>query len=398
MRGPKIVALVSAFCLSGNLFAANFKKYSTDNEWSSSAINSLGGVGLLSENTVDRFFSDPSSLAESKPAFVLQWAGIHGSYSQDLMDTVDDFQKMLTDTQNSSGDSSGTKTTIKALDALEKVFGRRLTGNFNFNLMSFKIGGFSLIPYASSQLEGEARIPSLPRASVLGDIYGGLGLGYARSFGTKFEAGLNIRPGARVFVDYKVDVSTIGDFATSATDSTTSSTSATSTEAKFGSTKIGMYVPVDFSLALKPWPIARFTLVMRDFGGAPALSSMTDAGNPPTYPMRVALGATVQALQKGNHTIMLGSQLQDLLNLASDSAFWYRWQWAGQYRYKLPFRAVTTFGLNTGLQAGYPAVGVFLDLFLFKIEYARYTREAGYYIGQRPEIRHSFRTWSQLTF
>ncbi len=384
-----VFTIIGSTYLSSSAWATNPRSHSTSNEWGSSQINALGGIGSLSDDFVDQYFSDPSLVAESKKSVQLRWLSLGVTYTKDLANTVSDFSSAF---KSDSSSSAGTGV-VNYLDKLRSLFGRRLGGEMNAAILATQIGNFTLIPYASGSVEGGIDVPSWPRADLVGDGYIGLGFGYAHKLPQGFTLGGNLRPGVRAYAHVQGSVSDVGGFATASAAGTGTSTSS-SLNPKAG---VGFYLPLDVGLGYSPLKIVRFNLVMKDFGGAGSLSKI-QGDKPPAYPMRVSLGATSMLFEKGSHKINGATDLQDMLALNQQGAFWYRWQFAAQYLYHLPIRTQTSFGLNAGLQSGYPSVGVFIDLFLVKIEASTFTKESGLYIGQRPLTAYSFRAFSQLTF
>jgi hypothetical protein len=201
---------------------------------------------------------------------------------------------------------------------------------------------------------------------------------------------MNVRPGLRAYAEADADVSAVGDFAGT-------SAGGEGGAEEFASYGTGLYLPADMGAGVMVTKDTRVNLVVRDVGGAPALMTLK-GDTPPVYPMRLSLGGNSTLHEKGAHRFTLGSDVQDLLGIAKPNALWYRWQWAAQYAYRLGSRKETSLGLNGGLRSGYPAVGLFLDLFLLKLEGAWFTRETGFHVGQRPQQAWSVRAWSQLTF
>jgi hypothetical protein len=369
--------------------ALGYNSYSTQNEWHSATIDALGGVGSMSENIDDQFFYDPSWAASDKRRFVWQFVGVDVAVSRDLVNATQDFQDLMKGSEKSSG---GVENAVDLMDGVRSLFGKNMSVGMSLSLTALKMGGFSLHPYAVVNVGIQAHVPSLPEAALVGDAYGGIGIGYSRAFNKEWAWGVNLRPGARAYAVGDVSVAAVGDMS-----SDTSKKSSSESKNEFGNYGAGFYLPVDLGLSYQARKTLRLNTVLRDAGTAPSLTTLKGE-KPPTYPMRWSLGATWTPIQSRNHEVSLGTDLQDMLGLLEESGLWYRWQWAGQYRYTLPFRTQTSFGLNTGLQSGYPAIGVFLDLFVAKLEVAVSTREAGYYIGQDPEPRYSARLTSQLTF
>lgn len=374
--------------------ALAFRSPSTDNEWHSPETSGLATVGHMAENPVDRFFADPSLMADDNRTFVLQFLGLGVSFSDDVLATQSEFQEILSSREN----SSGTNQTVALLDSVRSAFGRNLTGGLNLALFAMQIGRVSIIPYTNALISGAIDVPALPAANLVGDVYGGLGLGYGHAFGKKKEylIGLGLRPGVRAYADIDASLATVGDIAGASPTATTTSTTDTSSS-ELMTLGMGFYVPVDLSFAYRPLPKLRVNMVARNMGGSRAYSTI-EGEAPPTYPTRLSLGGSYEFYNNKMHTITAGTDFQDLLGVEDLNTFLFRWQMVAQYKFRFAFREQTSFALSAGLREGFPAVGILLDLFAFKLDYAYYARERGYRLGQRPETLHSFRLISQLTF
>ena len=384
---PFAAATVFCFASVTAFSAPDLRDASTEREWSSTQYYSLGTVGHMSEEIADEFFSDPSLPAQRRGKFELQWANLHLMYSRELVSTIQDARSL----QSDSSSSEGTAKTVELLDKVRSLFGRNLGGALNLALFTTRIEGFTLVPYASAFVDGAADVPSWPRAEAEVDSFAGVGMGYGKVFDKVWGLGLNIRPGVRSFAKIKASVSDAGDFAGG---SESDQDSAASKLATYGS---GFYIPVDLGASYLMGKVARFNLVIRNAATAPAFSTIK-GDKPPTYPMRISLGASAKLWEKGAHTVEGGTDMQDLLGWGQSNGLLYRWQWAAQYLYRFGSRKETTFGLKGGLRSGYPSIGALLDLYLVKLEAAYFTREAGYYPGQRPVPSLSYRVWSQMTF
>lgn len=394
LRHWRISAFVATLlCVSPVAFARDVLDFSAENEWNSSQINALGGVGHLSEELVDQFFSDPSLPQRRTAKGELQFGSLHLMYSRDLQSTVSDAREFQSGSQDS--DSGGAANTVELLDQVRSLFGRKLTGGMNLTALAFRGGGFTLVPYVSSFVDGGADIPSWPRVSATADAFAGVGVGYGGTVGKWWDLGMNIRPGLRAYAQANADVSAVGDFAGGGQDAAASEGGSDSSE--FATYGTGFYVPVDVGTGALLGKDTRVNLVVRNVGGAPAFVKL-QGDAPPVYPMRLSVGMSSHLWQKGPHRVSAGSDVQDLMGITEPNGVWYRWQWAGQYSYRLGSRKETSLGVNAGLRSGYPAAGLMLDLYLLKLEGAWFTRETGFYAGQRPQQAWSFRAWSQMTF
>lgn len=363
--------------------------YTTENEWHSPSISASGGIGAYSDNYADQFFSDPSILAQNKRAFILQFFGLGVYYSKGLSDTVSDVME-ISDSNNSAG---GNKQMIDTMNKLSKIFGRRISGGIAANFVTLKMGRITLVPYFVGTLKSAARVPSYPRISATADGYGGVGVGYSQSLSKEWDVGVTARPGYRYFAIGAVDAAKVGEDLTG-TSSESSESSSSSALGEFGS---GLYLPIDFAVGYMPHKQFRLNLVMRNVGGAPAISSADT--KPPVYPMKINLGGSYLAVEKGQHKLIVATELQDVRNLfAYTGALFNRWQWAAIYKYRLGSRSDTTVGVNTGIQSGYFSGGLFLDVIIAKLEASMYAVEGGAYAGQDAEIRTALKLSTQLAF
>ena len=357
-----------------------------DHEWQSPAINSLGGIGTLSPDPVDQVFSDPAvSALPRKQNFQLQWFGTTVMVSRDLTSTVSDLQSFATTgTQSTSDESSRTLSTVK------KLFGRKLSGGLALSVMATRAGGFSFFPLVNVLTESGLRVPSYPQARVYVDGNTGIVTNYARSLGAGFDAGISVKSLVRFYEAFEKNLS---DLVPSGTLGNTTSGSTTSDLKP----RYALLLPVDLGVGYNAVPNTRIYANVMNVGQSPVLLKLSDSPSP-QYLSRMNLGATYKAFQQGGHSVQVATELQDMAGLSQPSGFLYRWQWAGQYEFRPGSRVQPLFGFNAGLQAGYPSVGIHLDLILAKLEAALHTKETGYYLGQSPERRYSFRLYSQMSF
>lgn len=385
--------------LASSSTAMAWVSHSTENEWQSATINALGGVGQMSENHSDQFFSDPSLSADDPRVFSLQWASISATYSEDLKSAFSDFQGLTKAGNDSKG---GVAQTLNLLNGIRGLFGKQLGGGISASLLSLKIKGFSIVPYTNSSVDAGVHVPALPQAEAAGDAFAGVGVGYSMGLGKNvggkskgggqmFTLGVNMRPGVRAVGNVAIDTAEVGDLSSG---NSSSNANSANKYLKYG---LGVFAPIDVGAAYRPSSTIRLNFVARDLLGTSSLKTLYGT-KPQPYHTRLSLGGHWHVLAKKEHTITLGSEVQDLLNITQESGLWYRWQFGGAYKYRLPFRTQTSLGINCGLQSGYPAYGAFIDLFIAKLEVSRSTRELGYYIGQHPDTRTSFRISSSLTF
>jgi hypothetical protein len=394
----RVPLVFSILAISSASNATAFESHSTENEWQSSTINALGGVGQMSENQSDIFFSDPSLAADQKQIFSMQFGTISQSFSEGALDAFNTVKELATQDSTTGTEVS---RTLNALDAVRSLFGKQIATGTSLALLTVRVGGFNFIPYVNAVTEMGVHVPALPQLNAVGDAYGGFGIGYAMGLGGKkggakqggghvFSVGANLRPGIRAYGQVNADASSMGDLSSSSS----STTSVTDKFLKYG---VAAYLPVDIGAGWRPINSVRLNAVMRNVLGGQALTTIKGTA-PEKYPLRITLGGHWHAFAESTSSFVLGTELQDITNIGQESGLWYRWQWAAQYRYRLPFRIRTTFNLNAGLQSGYPSYGAELDLFLCKLEVSRSTRELGYYIGQRPDTRTSFRVTSTMSF
>lgn len=377
-----------------NAFARRLN-HRSENEWTSTQKASLGNIGALSENFSDQFFSDPSLQARKKEKFGLQILSVNTYFTDDLLTTQSDAMDFISRLQT-DGSGTGLSKTVDTLEFVASLTGRRVETGATLQLIGARFGGFTLIPYVNAFAKAHIDVPSWPVAEVIVDQYSGVGFGYSYPLGKAIDLGANLRPGMRIYLQQEVSASSL-DVGTSQGGESSSSTGSFEP-------RMGIFIPLDLAAAYQLNSAIRTHLVMRNvYGGAVAnLSGAGESGNvpsaPPDYALQLATGGTWSLIDKGLHKIRLASELQDITAIEGLDSFWLRWQWAGQYLYQLPFRSSTSFGLNAGLQSGYPSIGLLVDLFLVKFEAAMYNFEGGAAAGQDPVRAKSFRVYSELSF
>jgi hypothetical protein len=390
--------VLGALLLKAQDASARQLNHRSDNEWTSTQKASLGNIAVLSENFSDQFFSDPSLQARNKTKFDLQIVSLNVYATDDLVQTTSDARNFVKKIQSSDSDSPGLSAGVDTLEFLASLTGRRAEAGATLQLISVRMGSFTLVPYVNAFAKAHIDVPSWPQAEVYVDQYSGLGLGYSHPLGRSFDLGINLRPGLRAYVRK--------GFSASDLDIETQSTTASGQDqASDGFTpKLGVFVPVDLAVGYLVSPNIRTHLVLRNaYGGALVhMSGQDDAGrtpsSPPDFPLELNTGLTWRLFDNKIHRLRAASELQDATSISQMDDLWLRWQWAAQYLYTLPFRKQTSFGLNMGLHSGYPGVGVLLDLFLFKLEGAWFAFEGGAAPGQNGVTGKSLRVYSELTF
>lgn len=360
--------------------------YSYDNQWNSTETSTLGSIGTMSENFVDRFFANPATLNFDDRGLVFQWLNLNVNYTRDTAKTISDLQDTFANSNKDA--SSKSAQIIDALDALESVFGRRLGGGISMALLGTKIKNVAIIPHLVLSVDADARIPSWPELQGTADVFAGVGVGYAHEINDEWTVGASLRPGYRYYATAAVSSSDLGSDITGGSESTLDNL------AKYGG---AIYAPLDIG-AIYTTPVENLTAMttIHNLVGGTAMGASDTA--PPDYPIRFSLGAQYVALQMENHTIEVANELQDIVRLFSDkSAWWFRWQWAGKYRFRF-WGDRMALGANLGWQAGYGAAGLFADLWLVKLEVGTYFREAGTYPGQKSEQRLAAMLYTETSF
>lgn len=389
----QIPLLFGLFCPA--LALARKLNHREENEWTSTQKASLGNIGMLSENFTDQFFSDPSLVSRKKRSFDLQISSVNMYYTKDITTTTSEISNLQSEASSGSS-QSGVGQAVELLDFVSGLSGRRMEGGLTMNLLALRIGNVSVIPYSNLFLKAHIDVPSWPEAEVILDSFTGVGVGYAHELGKNFDLGINLRPGARFMVAQELSASTIEVAGSSSGDE--------SSEPDVFAPRAGFYIPLDLGFGWRVNERLRANLVARNaYGGVLAdLSPQSGSGSattaPPDYPLHLSLGGMWEVFNDKANRIRIASDLQDILGMEGFDQFLLRWQWAAQYLYSLSFRESTSFGLNVGLQSGYPSVGVLLDLFLARFEAAYFVFEGGAAAGQNPVEAYSFRLFSEISF
>ena len=366
-----------------------------ENEWTSTQKAGLGNVGMLSENFVDQFFADPSLQARKKTHFDLQLTSVNFYYTEDFNKTQSDASDLIDELQSSNSGKSAINQGLDVLEFVSSLTGRRVEAGASLQILSTRLGRFTVVPHVNAFVKGHIDVPSWPEAEVILDQYSSIGLGYSHPLGKSFDLGINFRPGFRVYLQQELSASSIE----------VASEQETSADGSSFSPRMGVFVPVDLALAFSISQKLRANLVLRNaYGGALTNSSPQEEDSvrrpkaPPDFPAHLSTGLIWNLYSSSANRFRMASDLQDILGVEGFDDALLRWQWAFQYLYQLSFRDKTTFGVNLGLQSGYPAVGALLDLYLVKIEGAYFVFEGGAAPGQDQVVAYSFRLFSEMSF
>ena len=346
----------------------------------SAASRGTGGIGYLSSNFTDVFFSHPSHITEDKRSFVLKFFDINFSVSSDVGNTVLDY---LDESESNSDNNEGSAAVISTLKTIKKYFGKNISGDTHVEFFSMKIGNFTLVPYLHASMYGVGYTPAWPEVEGEVDAYMAMGAGYAYQY-EDFGFGLNIRPGFRYYGAIDLDIGAIGDF--------TSSNGTTDTELiRFGQ---GPYSPVDLGFSYRLSPTIKLHANFLDLLGSPSGGSTN--GIPPAFETKFNLGMIWESWKNGRHSFAFASEFKDLFNFFAPNGYLFNTHIGGEYRYSFgeqPFIA-----LRVGLNQGFPTLGAYMDLFVFKLAFSYSAYEKGHYIGQNPIQLYTVQAFSQISF
>lgn len=388
-----ILGLTSGFESQARAFQQ--RDVSGESEWSSPALQGAAGIGAFSESWVDQAQTDPSLLARRRSSFELEFASVTATVSRDVANTIVDTMRSLTADANASSGTSAAQTTVSTLNKVRSVFGQRMTLQAQSNVLAARIGRFGIAPYASGLLDASIDNAAWPKLDSFGGGFAGLLLSYAQPIKKDFDFGVTLRPGVGGYRRYELDLSLLGDFL--GTNTQTSSTKNPLADSLIF--PVAFYMPLDFGFGWWIDKSTRVGLVSKNTFDAAPLNIMS--GTPGRILNRLNLGIVreIELPNGKNQSLQVASEVQDLAGLKGGwNELLFRWQWAGHYAVRLPFREQTTFGLNVGLHSGYPVASVHIDFIVAKLEAALSARENGGYPGQRPNRLMSYRLLSQIQF
>jgi len=377
---------------SGSAVALERRDVSGEREWSSASLQGAAGMGAFSDFWLDQAQTDVSLLARRKATFEMELLGQSMMISRDAGVTVLDTVKVFSES-NQSSSSSGAQAAANALDKVRSVFGKSLTTQSHTAFVANRISRVGIAPYLSAGLDATIDNAAWPKLDAYAGGYGGVLLSYAQPIGKDFDVGAALRPGVGGFRSYELDLSLFGSTLKNASEV---SSSNPLDELKF---PVAFYLPLDLAAGWWLTPQTRLHLTSKNTFDATPVS--TFIGSPGRLQNRLNLGFSQDVSLGGgkNQTLLLGGELQDLAGVRGGwNEILMRTQWAGRYAVKLPFRDQTTFAINAGLHSGFPVLSVYLDLFVFKLEYAMSARENGAYPGQRPNSLHTVSARTQMQF
>lgn len=385
----------SGLSVSNLASAMNRRDVSGESQWSSPALQGAAGIGAFSESWVDQAHADPSLLTRRKGTFELEYAGVTGVVSRDAVNTISDTIQSLTADSNSGGTSSAAKSTVNALNKVRAVFGKSMTVQAHASMLSARIARVGIAPFMSGVVDASIDNAAWPKFDSFGGGYAGVLLSYAQMIGKDYDLGIALRPGVGGYRAYEVDLSLLGDFL----GSNSASTSQENPLGKMLEFPVAVYCPLDIGIGWWLDKSTRFSLVSKNTFDAVPLSTVS--GTASSLQSRINLGIIrkIDIPAGKNQNLMVATEVQDVAGIRGGwNEFLMRWQWAGQYAYRLPFRDQTSVGLNFGMHSGYPVASVHIDFILAKIEASLSARENGAFAGQRPNRLQSVRILSQIQF
>jgi hypothetical protein len=395
MSWRRILVIVFVFCNANEANAIEHRDVSGEHQWSSPALQGAAGIGALSESWVDQAQTDPSLLARRQGNFEIEFAGLTGVVSRDVANNLVSTMQSLTQDSNDTKGTSSAQATVNALSKVRSLFGQSMTFQAHGSVLAPRIGRVGVAPYFSGVLDASIDNAAWPKLDSFGGGYGGVLVSYSQIIGKDFDLGVALRPGVGGYRNYEIDLSVLGDFL----GENASTAQAGSSLSELTVFPTAVYCPLDLAVGWWPNKATRVALISKNTFDASPLSSLSGSPGRLQNRLNVNVVRDISLPSGKNHSLKIASELQDLAGLKNGwNEVLIRWQWAGQYAFRLPFRSQTSFGLNVGMHSGYPVAGVHLDLFFAKLEAALSARENGAYPGQRPNRLQSIRLLSQIRF
>ena len=314
---------------------------------------------------------NPATLAETNSTFQLRPLEFNGIVGENVVSTISDIQSH----DFSSNDSN---KVISFVRKFGDKFGERHYGRFELIPLATQIFRFEAMPFVINQSYIEINRPTIPEFDFDVDTLAGINLAYGYDFNGKFKVGGAVRPtyhheleGALTFTDL-IDLENL--------ESEEISKAAS-----------GFGIGVDAGVLWTPTATLRLGAVVQNIGGMGYLSS---DGSPSVLLQSTSIGGAY-AYKMSRWDFNFLAAVKHLEN--PDGEHWIQLLNLGAEFGRQLFTRDLDIGLTAGLYDGNTSYGLFVDLWLARVELAKYTEEIGRQPGVKRDKRLTMTISSSMT-
>ena len=360
------------FCLS--LAAGTAQASEPPALFLSSRAAGRGGTGVAAFESTEAARFNPAILAESKARVQIRPIALDGAIGENAISTISDLTKL-------SDVSDG----LSFLRSFEDKFGERQYLRGQISPVAFRIGGFEFQSFGGAASWLELRQPSMIEATFEADSMIGGQMSYAHALGAQWGLGATFRYLSRTFITGDLVFTDVLEFAPPA------------------SVQFDDYAPLqtgqgyagDLGLIWHPTPVLRFGLTFENVGDTTFTANSEEKGAPPPLLQSVNLGGVFRQ-KLGMWDLDYHADWRDVLQR-------YKQHLSRAFHLGLELgRPIFTkdhdLGVTGGIQEGYLTGGVFVDVWLFRIDLSNYAVELGEVAGQRMDRRWALSLQTSISF
>ncbi len=341
----------------------------------SSRFMGRGGTFVAAYDSDEATRGNPATLAEPNVRFQARWLQLDVFVGENTVQTVNDVTNLAS--------GKGEQGLVPLLEKFEDKFGQRQYARIQLSPVALRILTFEIAPFVSSSNFIDARIPTMPVATIDSDTRAGATISYAREFGKELNLGLSLKPMHRTTYHGDLAFSDIPSFVDNK---------------NLGVGDIirkreGFQLGWDMGAIWRPGKAWRFGMMLENIGYAGNFSTFADP--PQEQAMRVSLGMDYRIDWKPWYWDVL-VDLQDLANPHHYHPL--RLVHLGSELGRTYVSRDTDAGFLLGLNEGYGTIGGYVDLFLARLTMSYYAVELGEYPGQRRDRRFGITAEIATTF
>jgi hypothetical protein len=333
-----------------------------------------GGTGVASFGSGESQRMNPAALAETDPFFELRLLKTDFFVAQHTKNTIVELVKTF------QSENLG----VDFLHNMDNKFGKHQYTRGELELLSLRLGGFQVTPFAQTDTWLELHNPSLPNMAWEASARFGAAISYARAFGNLWLAGLTVRPFRHYYLAGDVTFTDIMDF-------------IPPSEANFedyAPLREGSGVAVDLGFLFRPSKNFRLGATAQNIGDA-GYTGKSDR-KPPNLPQILSLGGLYR-LSAGRLNIDLAGDYQGIVNPRGFNLtrlMHYGVELGSSFFHKED----NDWAVAVGVNEGYISYGAFIDFWLGRLGFSRYAVELGTYPGQRPDYREAMSFDTKIAF
>jgi len=346
------------------------------NSFETARVTARGGTYVASPESNQSARFNPATLAGSPHTVQFRPFELNLSLSSNVINTISD----LVEDASAEGDDSGPFLDI--LGKLDGKYGKRHLGRADLIAAAVRVGPVELMPFFTSINFLEARQPSIPILYLNTDNRAGVVLATGISILENFELGLAVKPTHRWHIQGEMAVTDILDLSEGAEFD------------DYAESAYGFGVGVDLAGVWKPISQLRFALLIENIGDMSYLGD--DEDRPSAILQKISSGFWFRHTMVAGWNLDLSGDWQDMVNRNGYNIL--RQTHFGIELGRSIFTSDHDVGFLIGLGQGYPSWGVFLDMWLLRLEISQYTRELAALPGQRPDQRFNATLQSSMSF